>query len=78
MTSFAENHAKVNLDPVEELLRRRQLWATAPDENGNALTPDAAIVPIHTINRALAELIANRVEQGVKGAREQLARFHGN
>ena len=73
--TFAERHAQVSLDPVEELLRRRQAWASAPGENCHALTPDAAIVPLHTIERALAELISNRVEQGVAGARAQLERF---
>lgn len=54
MDTFETRHAQVDPDPVVELERRLQLWASAPDSRGQSL--DAQIVPVQTIMSALAEL----------------------
>ena len=56
--TFEERHAQVDPDPLKELIRRQEMWATAPDSRGHSL--DAAIVPMATIRAAAKELIAHR------------------
>lgn len=51
MDSFEERHAQVDDDPLVELRRRLQPWASAPDSRGKPL--DAAIVPRQTIVHAI-------------------------
>lgn len=52
--SFEERHAQVDDDPLVELERRLQMWATAPSSRGEALKPDAVIVPRSTVISAVA------------------------
>lgn len=54
METFVERHEQIDPDPVVELERRLQLWASAPDSDGQPLR--AQIVPVSTIHSALAEL----------------------
>ena len=66
--SFEEKHAQVDADPLVELRRRLQMWASAPPSRGVSL--NAAIVPISTIEEAIALLEQHRemvrVFQGAK------------
>jgi len=52
--TFEERHAQVDEDPLIELRRRLQQWASAPDSRGQSL--NAQIVPIETIVRAIQGL----------------------
>lgn len=52
--NFEERHAQVDEDPLVELRRRLQPWASAPDSRGQSL--NAQIVPIVTIVRAIQGL----------------------
>ena len=55
--TFTERHAQVDPDPVVEIERRLQMWASAPPEPGkDNLVPKASIVPDDTLRSALAEL----------------------
>jgi hypothetical protein len=63
MMTFAERHAQIDPDPVRELMRRRQMWAMAPEE-----APDAQIVPLTTIDAAIQELLAYRLKAKEPGA----------
>ena len=54
MDTFEDRHAQIDPDPIIELKRRLKPWASAPPSRGKDL--DAAIVPIATIQSALAEL----------------------
>jgi hypothetical protein len=74
--TFAENHATVDPDPVKELMRRRQLWATAPGEGDGSLRPDASIVPVATINAAIEELLTWRLAANQDGARDLAEQFY--
>ena len=51
--SFESRHAAVNEDPLEELRRRLQPWATAPSSRGKALAPEACVVPKSTVANAV-------------------------
>ena len=63
ITPFAERHAQVDADPVKELMRRRQMWATAGED-----APDAYIVPLATIDGAIQELLLHRLKAKEPGA----------
>lgn len=52
--SFEERHAQVDSDPLIELRRRLELWASAPDSRGQPLM--ACIVPLSTVRKAVAEI----------------------
>lgn len=54
--SFEERHAQIDENPAVELRRRLQPWAAAPSSRGEALKPDAVIVPRETVEQA-AELL---------------------
>jgi hypothetical protein len=54
--TFAERHAQVADDHLDEMKRRCQPWATCPDDDGGALVPDAQIVPLVTLKLAIDEL----------------------
>jgi hypothetical protein len=69
--NFQERHALIEEDTLAELKRRAQIWATAPDHNGNSLIPDAQIVPLATLHAAIAEIEKARV---VFGCLEELAK----
>ena len=56
--TFEERHAQVDGDPLVELRRRLQSWASAPPSRGQPL--NAAIVPIQTIRDAIALLESHR------------------
>lgn len=56
--TFEERHAQVDEDPLVELKRRLQPWASAPDSWGQPL--NAAIVPTQTIADAIALLEQHR------------------
>ena len=56
MMKFAERHAQIADDHLVELKRRCQLWATCPGDDGGALEPEAQIVPLLTLRRAVEEL----------------------
>lgn len=66
---FTERHAQVAGDPVKELIRRCELWASCPGENGEQLLPAAKIVPVVTLHAAIAELIEHRVRVGHPSAK---------
>lgn len=61
-TDFKTLHAQISPDPVVELNRRLQMWASVPDADGGALSPSAAIVPDETITAALAEIASLRAQ----------------
>jgi hypothetical protein len=69
--NFQERHEAVEADCLDELKRRIQMWATAPDHNGSSLIPDAQIVPLTTLHAAIAEIEKARV---VFGRLEELAK----
>ena len=73
---FEENHARVENDPVLELMRRRQSWASAPGGNGEALKPSAAIVPLDTIDAAIRELLDRRYAAQVPGTATLIEQFY--
>lgn len=73
--NFEECHAQVDADPVRELMRRRQYWASAPGSRGDALKPSAAIVPLATINDAIVELLERRKHAGVPGTDALIEQF---
>jgi hypothetical protein len=52
--TFEELHAQIDPDPLKELIRRRQSWASAPDSRGWPL--NAAIVPDETVDAAIHEI----------------------
>ena len=54
--TFAERHARVDANHIDELRRRTELWASCPSSDGNALEPAAQIVPRQTINGVLDEV----------------------
>lgn len=54
--TFEQRHADVRADPLEEMKRRLQPWATAPSSRGNALEPEACIVPKATVAEAIVLL----------------------
>lgn len=54
MPTFEELNAQVDPDPLVELRRRRQIWASAPDSRGNAT--DSQYVPTSTIYAAIDEI----------------------
>ena len=68
--TFEERHAEVDADPVVELMRRRQSWAWAPDAK------DGHIVPLATIDAAIAELLRYRIEAKLAGAKELAEKFY--
>lgn len=55
-TQFHASHEQIDADPLKELIRRRQLWASCPDSDGGALKPEAQIVPLATVHAAIGEL----------------------
>ena len=59
--SFEERHAQVDDDPLVELERRLQMWASAPSSRGEALKPDAVIVPRSIITISPEGIIGLRV-----------------
>jgi hypothetical protein len=54
MDTFETRHAQVDPDPLRELIRRQQSWASAPDSRGHAL--NARIVPDETVAAAIKEI----------------------
>lgn len=52
--TFEQRHAIVHHDPLVELKRRMAPWAVCPQLRGQPL--DAQIVPIETLDAAIAEL----------------------
>lgn len=76
MKKFADLHAEIEADAVRELMRRRQMWASCPSDDGHALKPDAQIVPLATINAAITELIEWRRKAGVPGANDLYEAFY--
>jgi hypothetical protein len=58
--NFAERHAQIDPSPLRELRRRRQMWASCPDVTGFTLKPDAQIVPLSTVDAAIAEIVRLR------------------
>ncbi len=58
--TFTERHAQVADDPLVELKRRVQWWASCPGSDGGALKPEAQIVPLATLHSVIAELEAWR------------------
>lgn len=58
--TFHERHEMIDPDPMYELARRQQLWASAPDGNGESLSPAACIVPLETVAAAIDELAEHR------------------
>lgn len=56
--TFEEKHAEVDEDPLVELKRRMQSWASAPPSRGKSL--HAAIVPYQTIEDAITLLEHHR------------------
>lgn len=58
MDTFETRHAQIDDDPLVELKRRLQPWASAPPSRGVSL--DAAIVPTATIRDAVALLEQHR------------------
>ena len=70
MEKFEARHAQVDPDPVVELERRTQPWASCPNSRGFALEPHAQIVPLATIQSALAELKEwRKIGEAVKTAK---------
>ena len=61
--TFAERHAQIDMDPLEELRRRTALWASCPGSDGAALEPAAQIVPHATLDEAIEELTWLRRER---------------
>ena len=55
MDTFETRHAQVDRDPLKELIRRQQAWASVPDSRGMPLR--ATIVPDETVDAAIKELI---------------------
>lgn len=53
---FEDRHAQVDDDPLIELERRLQPWATCPSSRGEALSPPAQIVPRSTVEGAIVLL----------------------
>jgi hypothetical protein len=51
--SFEQRHSDVKEDPLEELRRRLEPWASAPSSRGSALVPEACIVPAKTVADAV-------------------------
>jgi hypothetical protein len=64
MNTFEERHAQIDTDPLKELIRRRQSWASAPDSRGRAL--DAQIIPRSTLDAAIRELSLSRSTHPVR------------
>jgi hypothetical protein len=56
--TFEEKHAERDEDPLNELRRRLQPWASAPDSRGESL--DACIVPRQTVQDAITLLEMQR------------------
>lgn len=56
MQTFEERHSAVDPDPLIELERRLQPWASAPSSRGEPLTPEAVIVPRSTVEGAVVLL----------------------
>lgn len=56
--TFEQRHAEVDEDPLVELKRRLQPWASAPDSRGRAL--NACIVPRQTVEHAILLLEEQR------------------
>src|ERR1700754_2654719 len=52
--TFEQRHAIVHHDPLVELKRRMAPWAVCPQLRGQPL--DAQIVPVETLDAAIAEL----------------------
>lgn len=67
--TFEARHAQVDPDPLKELKRRRQMWASAPDSRGVPLK--AAIVPNATIDAAIEELRYWRERQPLRAILRQ-------
>lgn len=61
-TPFHDLHAQIDPDPIQELHRRLQMWASVPDADGGALTPSAAIVPDVTI-QATIDLVSSLIRE---------------
>lgn len=81
-TDFLALHAQINADPVIELNRRLQMWASVPDTDGGALSPSAAIVPDETITAVLTEIsrLTARVaelEKALKDAQQTMRNAWG-
>lgn len=74
--TFAERHARINEDPLVELMRRRQLWASCPGPDGAPLAPAAYIIPEITVLEAITELIERRLEAKVPGAMALYEKFY--
>lgn len=70
---FHALHAQINPDPVFELNRRQQMWASVPDADGSALDPSAAIVPDETIVAALA--LIERQQKEIEALKAALRPF---
>lgn len=59
--NFRTRHMQIDPDPLKELLRRRQIWASCPGDDGGALKPYAQIVPLDTVNGAIASITRLRL-----------------
>lgn len=77
--NFETRHAQVDPDPIVELRRRLQFWASAPDSRGMSL--NACIVPDETMLSALAKFDAlstenRRLREALENAIPALQRVH--
>lgn len=59
--AFLERHFQIDPDPLKELVRRSQLWASSPPSNGVGL--HAAIVPDVTVQAAIREITRLRSQR---------------